>query len=177
MQIRAYTSKDCRETAALFHNTVHTVNAKDYTLPQRQAWAPEEMDLAQWDRSLLAHDARVAVADGQIVGFGDMTADGYLDRLYVSAAHQGEGIGTGLCDALEGAAAVSCFTTHASCTARSFFEKRGYRIVRTQQVERQGVCLTNYVMVKQPHSGLVDEDTAPAAGTCLFYHSGPDDAS
>lgn len=39
--------------------------------------------------------------------------------------------------------------THASITARPFFEKRGYAVIKEQQVERQGIFLTNYVMVKQ----------------------------
>ena len=39
-------------------------------------------------------------------------------------------------------------TTHASITARPFFEKRGYRVVKEQQVERHGVLLTNFVMEK-----------------------------
>ena len=37
---------------------------------------------------------------------------------------------------------------HASITARPFFEQRGYRVVRQQQVERGGVLLTNFVMEK-----------------------------
>ncbi|MEE1466132.1 MAG: GNAT family N-acetyltransferase, partial [Clostridium sp.] len=40
-------------------------------------------------------------------------------------------------------------TTHASITARPFFEKRGYRVVKEQEVERSGVVLTNYVMIKE----------------------------
>lgn len=38
--------------------------------------------------------------------------------------------------------------THASITARPFFEKRGYRVVKEQQVERRGIRLTNFVMKK-----------------------------
>ena len=37
----------------------------------------------------------------------------------------------------------------ASITARPFFEKRGYRVIREQQVERKGILLTNYVMEKE----------------------------
>ena len=37
-------------------------------------------------------------------------------------------------------------TVHASITARGFFERRGYRVVREQQIERRGVLLTNFVM-------------------------------
>ena len=46
-----------------------------------------------------------------------------------------------LCDALAGAR-----LTHASRTAKPFFEKRGWRVVKEQQVERHGVLLTNFVM-------------------------------
>ena len=35
---------------------------------------------------------------------------------------------------------------------RPFFEKRGYRVVKEQQVERQGILLTNYVMEKKYYS-------------------------
>lgn len=38
--------------------------------------------------------------------------------------------------------------THASITARTFFEGRGYKVVKEQQVERKGIFLTNYVMIK-----------------------------
>ena len=38
---------------------------------------------------------------------------------------------------------------HASITARPFFEKRGYRVIKEQKVERQGVLLTNFVMEKE----------------------------
>lgn len=37
-------------------------------------------------------------------------------------------------------------TTHASITAMPFFARRGYRILRRQEVERHGVLLANYVM-------------------------------
>ena len=76
-----------------------------------------------------------------IIGFADLAEDGYLDRLYVHRDWQGRGVATALCDALPDAR-----LTHASLTARPFFEKRGWHVVREQQVERRGVRLTNFVM-------------------------------
>lgn len=38
---------------------------------------------------------------------------------------------------------------HASVTAKGFFEKRGYRVIKEQQAERHGILLTNYVMEKR----------------------------
>lgn len=146
MYLRAYQSADCPAMAALFHDTVHTVNARDYAQEALNAWADGQVDLEAWDRSFLRHYSLVAIEDGEIVGFGDMDESGYLDRLYVHKDRQGEGIGTALCDQLE-ASVSGQITTHASITARPFFERRGYRAVQEQQVERHGVLLTNFVMV------------------------------
>ena len=215
-RLRPYRPEDCAATARLFHGTVHTVNARDYTPEQLAVWAPTGRDLTAWDRSLREHHALVAVlADDTalildtfdagvgpvpstvveagvrlepnvpkpsapdtafglvasavcaaartgdtIVGFGDIdVATGYLDRLYVHWDYQGRGIATALCDALERAyldlarerpadASLARITTHASITARPFFEYRGYHVIREQRVERRGVLLANYVMEK-----------------------------
>lgn len=148
MQIRRYEPGDVGELAELFYQTVHTVNAGDYTQEQLDAWADGNVDLKAWDRSLREHVSLVAVVGGVIAGFGDIDQTGYLDRLYVHKDHQGQGVAAALCDALEQAAAGDV-VTHASITARPFFEKRGYRVLRKQQVIRRGVSLTNYVMKKE----------------------------
>lgn len=92
MELRAYTCGDCPILAELFHQTVHTVNAKDYTEAQLWAWSDGQVDLRAWDRSFLAHPTWVALEQGQIVGFGDIELDGYLNRLYVHKDWQRRGI-------------------------------------------------------------------------------------
>ena len=148
MTIRRYRSEDCRRLTELFYDTVHSVNARDYAPEQLDAWATGQPDLEAWDRSLHAHESFVAEENGVIIGFGDIDQSGYLDRLFVDKDHQGRGVATALCDALEAAVRPEHYTTHASITARPFFEKRGYHVVRQQRVERQGVSLTNFVMEK-----------------------------
>lgn len=106
------------------------------------------MDLETWDRSLREHYSLVAVEKGRIVGFGDVDPAGYLDRLYVHRDYQRRGAASLLRGALEEAARGKKLVTHASITARPFFEKRGWRVVREQTVERRGVKLVNFVMVK-----------------------------
>lgn len=146
MFIREYQSSDCEEIIKLFYNTVHTVNAKDYTKEQLDAWATGRVDLNKWDQSLREHYSLVAVENEMIVGFGDIDKSGYLDRLFVHEDYQGKGIGTMICNRLEQAVSGNVIT-HASITAKTFFEKRGYRVVKEQQVERKGVFLTNFEMV------------------------------
>ena len=150
MQFREYTPSDCAQLAELFYQTVHSVNAKDYTQEQLDAWATGEVDLQVRDASFRAHRTIVATENGEIIGFGDMDESGYLDRLYVHKDHQGQGIASAICDELECIAAEKTITTHASITAKPFFQHRGYRVVRKQEVIRRGVALTNFVMEKQP---------------------------
>lgn len=148
MKLRTYRAEDCPELAHLFYETVHAVNAKDYAQEQLNAWAAGNVDLNAWNASFLARYTVVAEMDGMIVGFGDMDESGYLDRLYVHKDFQHCGVARAICDALEEFSTAAEFTTHASITARPFFEKRGYAVVKEQQVERRGVLLTNFVMRK-----------------------------
>ena len=52
MIIRKYKSTDCKYLAQLFYDTVHSVNSKDYSKEQLNAWATGNIDLKQWDESL-----------------------------------------------------------------------------------------------------------------------------
>ncbi|MFV0497004.1 MAG: GNAT family N-acetyltransferase [Candidatus Fimivivens sp.] len=147
MVIRKYASSDCGEIAKLFYNTIHSVNIKDYTKEQVHVWANGNPDLKKWDRTLLSHYTLVAVEEDIIVGFGDIDDTGYLDRLFIHKDYQRKGVATAICDKLE-QIIVGTITTRASITAKPFFEQRGYKVVQEQQVEREGVSLTNYVMKK-----------------------------
>lgn len=148
MIIRKYQTSDCKELIDLFYNTVHNVNAKDYTKEQLNVWATGQVDLEKWNESLQGHFSVVAVDDEIIVVFGDIDKTGYIDRLFVHADYQGKSIATAICNQLEQAVKGNIIT-HASITAKPFFEKRGYKLVKEQQVERQGNFLTNYVMIKE----------------------------
>lgn len=148
MRIRAYIPSDCQKLADLFYETVHTVNAKDYTSEQIYAWASGKVDLKEWNASFLNHKTLVVQIEGKIVGFGDIDRTGYLDRLYVHKDFQNRGIATALCDRLEKLTDAKRIVTHASITAKPFFLERGYEVIREQKVFRKGIALTNYVMAK-----------------------------
>ena len=84
MQLRAYRLEDCAAMAALFYDTVHTINRRDYSPAQLDAWATGEVNLEAWNKSLQAHNTVVAEMDGQIVGFGDMDETGYTSTRITS---------------------------------------------------------------------------------------------
>ena len=148
VKIRKYKKSDCKKLSDLFYDTVHSVNAKDYTQKQLDVWAPVNINLQNWNKSLEANYAIVATIDNIIVGFGDIEGTGYLNRLYVHKDYQRQGIATRICDELEKAIDQHTYEVHASISAKSFFEKRGYKIIKKQNVEKSGVLLTNYIMRK-----------------------------
>lgn len=143
VELRPYRPEDCREMGQLFYDTVRTVNRRDYTEAETEAWAPGLPDLESWNQSFLAHYTLVAWENGRIAGFGDIDRAGYLDRLYVGRDCQGRGIATAICSRLEAHFPVDRVTACASITARPFFADRGYRVLR------RGVYLTNFVMEKR----------------------------
>ena len=145
MILREYQTSDCKEIAELFYNTVHAINASDYTDEELNAWASGEIDIDEWDISLKKNDTVVAIIDGVIVGFGDIDKSGYLHRLFVHKNYQRQGIATAICHQLESKVSGK-ISTHASITAKSFFENRDYKVIKEQQVKRKGILLTNFVM-------------------------------
>ncbi len=93
----------------------------------------------------------VAVQDGQVVGFTDISlkSPGYLNMLFVDPAHQRLGVGGSLVQwAIETAqlAAMETLTTHASRTARPLIAAHGFQLVKECAPVARGVHLTNYEM-------------------------------
>lgn len=144
--IRAYRETDCETLSALFYDTVHAVNAADYTREQLSAWARDKNQLQTRQPALSSQRTLVAEINGKTVGFGSIDAAGCLDLLFVHKDFQRQGIATALCDRLE--QGYSVLKTYASITAKPFFERRGYEVVREQEVLRYGIALKNYEMQK-----------------------------
>ena len=147
MEIREYREEDQAEILSLFYETVHTVNAKDYKEKQLDAWAPQDNDYEHLNAALRNNLTLLAIEDGKITGFADIDENGYLDHLFVHKDYQGKGIASALCSRIE--EGFKRIETHASITARPFFEKRGYVVVKAQDVEIRGEVLRNYVMEKR----------------------------
>lgn len=149
MIIKRYTPTECECLASLYYHTVHTVNAKDYSEEQLNVWATGNIDLTKWNKSLSEHYTVVAVENNIIVGFGNIDKTGYLDMLYVHKDYQRRGVATAICNELEKKVKTMKINTHSSITAKPFFMQRGFNIVKEQQVIRNGIALTNYIMEKQ----------------------------
>lgn len=155
MKIIKFKETDTEEIISLFYETVHSVNSKDYSQAQLDAWAPrdeKESKIKSWKESLGQNITFVAKVNDKVVGFSDLTHTGYLDRLFVHKDYQEQGIATALVNMLESEAKklnLLDIDVEASITAKPFFEYHGYKIVCSQTVERKGVKLTNFKMSKK----------------------------
>ena len=71
--LRVYKPADCKALTELFYETVHSVNTKDYTKEQVDAWADGNVDLEKWNQSFLEHYTVIAEEENGIIGFGDIS--------------------------------------------------------------------------------------------------------
>lgn len=150
--IRRLAAQDIPEMRKLFRATVLTVNSKDYTKEEVEDWASCRDSVEHW-KELLAKNNYIGALDGQggIVGFSSMNAEGYLHSMFVHKDWQGKGVATLLLSEVEKIArryGVHKISVEVSVTARPFFEKHGYKVVKEQKAKANRLYLTNYVMEK-----------------------------
>ncbi|MEH1873014.1 GNAT family N-acetyltransferase [Nostoc sp.] len=150
MKLRIYEIADTEEIMKLFYDTVHEVNIHDYTQEQVDAWASANMDIDVWIKSLKSKFTYVA-EQGKIIGFGELEANGHIDRFYCHKDFQRKGIGKKILEQLELKAKsleIEKLFVEASITAKPFFESQSFIVVKQQQVERRGKKLINFIMEK-----------------------------
>ena len=156
MFLRIYRPEDKRQLQQLFFDTVHTINARDYTPEQLAALAPTEPDRLHWSR-LDDQFCFVVECQKMPVGFVSLWPEGILDFLYVHPHFQGKGIATALCKQVERLARKHNFSTIQTVTgitARSFFERKGFILLAETCQMLRGVEFRHYKMEKllQPQS-------------------------
>lgn len=151
-RIRPLTEHYIPEMQTLFHDTIITINSKDYTKEQVEDWASCGCSVKHWEELLEKNDF-IGMLDGQgkVIGFSSMNAEGYLHSMFVHKDWQGKGVATKLLTEVEKMAhsySVHKISVEASITARPFFEKHGYKVVKEQQAKAHRLYLTNFVMEK-----------------------------
>lgn len=149
MTVRTYRPADASPLLELFRDTIRRVNSRDYSPEQIAAWASEEIDPAAWAKRFDNRFTVVAEDADVLLGFTDLEMNGHIDRFFVSADHQGRGIGRQLMAALIQEAkrlALPRLFVEASITARPFFETHQFQVLHSQVVVCRGVEFTNFCM-------------------------------
>ena len=145
--VRAARLGEATELAQIFHRAVQA--AESYSMAQRNAWSPECPTVTQWAARLHGLTTLLAERAGKPIGFMALREDGYLDLAFVDPNFARQGVGRVLLDGLVIEArglGLRRLWTEASLVARPFFEGRGWVVLCQQQVEKQGVEMTNFRM-------------------------------
>lgn len=149
--IRPGQLKDLAALQQLFKDTITTICKVDYNDKQIQIWVMGVEDVTRWQAMFSEQYVLIAEIDDIIVGFGTLDKGNYIDMFYIHKDFQGQGIASGLYNFLESEAKSQkqkSLTADVSKTARSFFEKMGFKLLAEQTVIRQEVELINYKMEK-----------------------------
>lgn len=146
MKIINYEERYQKEVLQLIKEIIQTINRKDYTLEQVRIWSM--IDEERWIKAARKKVGKIAVINQQIVGYGDIAINGYIDYLYVHKDYQGIGIAKDLLMALENIHPDKKLTVAASITARPFFESQGYQVIKQNQVFIKEVPFVNFSMEK-----------------------------
>lgn len=155
VRIRDYEPEDAPAMARLFHETIRSVNLADYSPEQVRAWTPEVLNPEIWNARMSGRYTLIAEEGGEVIAFAELEeteGDGHLDMFYCRKDAVRRSVGTNLYEALEKLArerGLKRIFTEASITARPFFERQGFRVVREQTVAARGVEMTNFAMEKR----------------------------
>lgn len=150
---RPYRSEDAAATLEVFVDAIQITASRDYSLEQVAAWArPTERNLREWDDGMIRRDSIVATVDGEVAGFSDVSATGYIDMMFVSPRFARRGVASELMSRVEGRAresGVRRLWADVSVTALPFFEAKGFIVEAEQHPITAGIRMTNYRMSRK----------------------------
>ena len=152
MKLRLFQPSDAEQIARLFHDTIRSINRKDYSEEQVKAWAPDNIHFRDWESQCSSKFTIVADSNGIIAGFAQLEDDGHIDCFYCHKEFQRMGVGRSLFNHIEEEALkrnLETLVVEASITAKPFFEKVGFDTLKQQTVVTRGVELTNFQMEKK----------------------------
>ncbi|WP_051090304.1 GNAT family N-acetyltransferase [Psychromonas ossibalaenae] len=151
LRIRHYLPGEEPFLRELFFNSVRNINCRDYSQTQIQAWAAEQYDPLEWQALIKSINPFVVTLKDEIVAYGSLQSDGYIDHFFCHYLHQKNGFAKALMRLLLRTGkdiGIKRFYADVSITAKPFFEYFGFMVVKEQLVEKNGVLLKNYLMEK-----------------------------
>jgi putative acetyltransferase len=153
ISIRAYDQADAPAVLRVFQTAITEGAARFYDPAQRAAWAAALVDADAMAARLSGLEVWLAVTPerDQVIGFMTLASNGHIDFAFVAPAVMGQGVAQALYEVIEThacAASLPRLSTEASHPARRFFVRHGWRVDKTQSVQRAGVSLENFAMSK-----------------------------
>ncbi|MBK1991426.1 GNAT family N-acetyltransferase [Campylobacter sp. 2018MI35] len=146
--IRKASIKDLNTCIILFKQSVKTLCLKDYTQKQIKMWI--KIDKEKWEEKFKNNDVFIYEKEGKIASFiSIINCQKILDLLFTHPNFIKQGLAQNLLDfALKNYLYKEIYT-FASLSAKDFFLKNNFKIVRENEVKRNDQILKNFLMKKE----------------------------
>ena len=151
-QIRSATESDVERMVKLCRNSILNTCCGDYNSSQLNAWAFNGITNQKLFNLLSETKIFLTEDHNGLIGVGSLSEQQCLDLLYIYHERQGYGYGQKLLNYLELIVIQKGYkfiTSYVSKTAKSFFQKNGYKVLHKQQVNVENQLLTNFKMKKR----------------------------
>jgi putative acetyltransferase len=152
MIIRKGNINDLTEMLKIFTDTITVICKHDYNSDQINAWKSGAENEERWLQVIDHQFVIVAKVNGQMAGFCTLDQGNYIDLLFVHKDFQQQGVARKMYTFIEQEVTLrkeKLLSSDVSKTARSFFEKMGFKVISEQTVDIKGIGLTNYKMEKE----------------------------
>lgn len=149
--VRKGQENDLTELQKLFVDTITTICTADYDEQQIEVWVSGVDNRQRWDDIITKQFVLIAQHTDKIVGFATLDNGNCIDLLYVHKDHQQQGIAQRLLGEITNEAKrlkQKALISDVSKTARPFFEKNGFNVLKEQIVKIKSINLVNYKMTK-----------------------------
>lgn|SRR3989338_5775173 len=153
MKIRFAQDKDYAAMARLHRQTIRTVNAKDYPDKTIRVWSGRT-NANKFRESASICKRWVGVEDNKVIGFCDhgLEGNGELWGLYIHKDYIGKGVGSRLLKVAEASLkkqGCKKVKIKATITAKEFYKKQGYKVVRKALHKMGEIKVPIYIMMKK----------------------------
>ena len=131
--LRLASEKDLPQLKQMYVKTISEACTNDYSASQIKAWAASAQKEERWREAVTTQYFQVAEHSRQIIGFASLKENTYIDFIYVHPGFLRRGIADSLFRVLLAEAernGTRILTSDVSKTARPFFEKKGFKVVR-----------------------------------------------
>ena len=149
IKIRNAEPGDLAELQILFSETIMQTCQNEYSLNQRKVWSNAVKKTEKWNKSLKEEFFIVAENDGMIVGFSSLKNENYLNLMYIHKDFIRKGIASRLYKKIKTKSieyGTKKLSADVSKTARPFFEKLGFRVLKENKNIVEDEIVINYNM-------------------------------
>ena len=151
MIIRKAEIDDLPELKKLFSDTIIATCKTDYTINERKVWSSAIAKNEKWLKSLKEEFFIIAESGSKIIGFSSLKNKDYLNLMYVHKDFTRKGLATKLYKNIKTKSleyGVEKLNADVSKTAKPFFEKLGFKVVKENRNIIENEILINYKMTE-----------------------------